>query len=301
MLPGTVLRVAAMTARCLIVAETSLNHNGSVETAHQMIDAIAEAGADAAKFQCYRTSDFVTDPALTYQGRSQVEMFDAYQLPDEAWPELQAHCREAGLMFFATPTSEERLELLVGLGVPMLKNGSDYLGHLPLIRAMARTGIPTVLSTGMATEEEIRAATDAFEETVLELKSDFKDDDSELTLMHCTSTYPTQPSDVNLCRMVALKEWCWPVGLSDHTVGTIAAGGAVALGASMVEKHFTLDRDAAGPDHHFSADPDDLALVVDVIRTTEEMLGSPELEPTESEQESRRFRVVERDGEWLRR
>ncbi len=282
-----------MTDRCLIVAETGLNHNGSVETAHAMIDAIAEADADAAKFQCYRTSDFVTDRNLLYEGRSQVEMFERCELPDGAWPELQAHCHEVGLMFFATPTSEERLALLVELGVPLLKNGSDYLGHLPLIRAMARSGIPTVLSTGMATEAEIDEAYMAFQ----------NDGGEDLTLMHCTSAYPTPPVEVNLRRIRTLAaEYRVPVGFSDHTVGTTAAVGAVVLGASMVEKHFTLDQHQGGPDHWFSATPVALRVLVEAIRTTEAMLGSPELGPTESEQYGREhFRVVERDGEWLRR
>ncbi len=281
-----------MTDRCLIVAETSLNHNGSVETAHRMIDAIIEAGADAAKFQCYTTSDFVTDPGLTYHGRSQVEMFDAYRLPDEAWPELHDHCAEVGLMFFATPTSEERLEFLLELGVPMLKNGSDYLGHLPLIRAMARTGLPTVLACGMALEEEIAAAVEAFEGGGGE----------HLTLLHCTSTYPAAAEDVHLRKMLTLRNrFSYPVGLSDHTIGSLAAVGAVMYGGMMVEKHFTLDCSQDGPDHHFSADPFLLDTLVECVRRAELMTGDWELGPTESEQSSRRHRVVEQDGEWLRR
>ncbi len=281
-----------MSDRCLIVAETGLNHNGSAETAHRMIDAIAEAGADSAKFQCYRTSDFVRDRTLRYEGRSQVEMFERYELPDWVWPELRDHCAEVGLMFFATPTSEERLEFLLELGVPMLKNGSDYLGHLPLIRAMARTGLPTVLACGMAHEDEIAAAVEAFEGAGGE----------HLTLLHCTSNYPAVAEDVHLRKMLTLRtRFSYPVGLSDHTGGAVAAVGAVAYGGMMVEKHFTLDRNQPGPDHHFSADPFDLTMLVECVRLVEPMIGDWELGPTESEQASRRYRVVERDGEWLRR
>ncbi len=219
-------------------------------------------------------------------------MFNSYRLPDSAWLELQAHCAEAGLMFFATPTSEERLEFLVELDVPMLKNGSDYLGHLPLIRAMARTGLPTVLGCGMATEDEIRAAVDAFEQA----------GGQHLTLLHCTSTYPATAEDVHLRKMLTLRtRFSYPVGLSDHTVGPVAAVGAVMYGGMMIEKHFTFDRNEDGPDHWFSANPVSLVRLVEYVRAAEEMVGDWELGPTESEQASRRFRVVEQDGQYLRR
>ncbi len=265
-------------SRCLIVAEVGLNHNGSVELAHRMLDAIADAGADAAKFQCYRTSDFIGDRTLLYQGRSQYQMFRDYELPDEAWPELKAHCTDIGIMFFATPTSEERLERLLKVGVPMLKNGSDYLGHLPLIRAMARSGLPTVLSTGMATEAEISDAVRAF----------IGVNGGELTLLHCTSAYPAAPDAVNLRRMQTLKaRYSLPVGFSDHTIGTTAAVAAVALGARMVEKHFTLDQGMDGPDHHFSANRIGLRRLVDSIRLVEDMLGSAEIDPGEADGQAR--------------
>lgn len=282
----------------MVIAETGLNHNGDVETAHRMIDAIAAAGADAAKFQCYRTEDFVTNHFLTYKGRSQWEMFKRCELPDEAWPELQSHCNEAGVVFFATPTSVEKLDLLAGLGVPLLKNGSDYLGHLPLIRAMAHTGIKTILSCGMATAGEITEAVNAFEG---------ERGHGELMLMHCTSVYPTEPADVNLRRIPQLRNrFGIPIGFSDHTAGAevTAAIGATALGAAMIEKHFTLDRGADGPDHAFSADPFNLRVLVNAVRWTEPMLGSVSIGPTDSEQTSRRnFRVTysPADGLYLRR
>lgn len=278
----------------LVVAETGLNHDGDVGRAHAMIDAAADAGADAAKFQCYRTSDFIADRALMYNRQSQAELFGRCELPDEAWPELRDHCRDRGVVFFATPTSEERLEFLVDLGVPMLKNGSDYLGHLPLIRAMAETGLPTILSTGMATRAEVEAALEAF----------FDGGGHDVTLLVCTSTYPTVPADVHLRRIPALADdYGLPTGFSDHTEGATAAIAAAALGACMVEKHFTLNRASAGPDHAFSADPPQLQWLVTCVRTVEAMLGDEEIRPTLSELESRRlFRVtLGDDGRYLRR
>ncbi|OAI38762.1 hypothetical protein AYO39_00865 [Actinobacteria bacterium SCGC AG-212-D09] len=267
---------------CFVAAEAGLNHNGDVRRAHAMIDAAAAAGVDGVKFQNFLTEDFIGDRSITYEytvgartvEESQYEMFKRHELPASAWPELRDHCAERGVVFFSTPTSERSLETLVALGVPLLKNGSDYLGHLPLIRAMARTGITTVLSTGMATIEEVRTAVGAFREA----------GGGALVLLHCTSSYPTQAEDVNLRTIPTLAgEFGCPVGLSDHTDGLIAAVGAVALGASMIEKHFTLDRGLPGPDHRFSAGPDELRALVEAIRTTELSLGSAEIGPAVSE------------------
>jgi N,N'-diacetyllegionaminate synthase len=272
-----------MSDRCVIVAETGLNHDGNPDRAHAMIDAAADAGADAVKFQAYRTDDFIGDRTLTYNGEPQYDMFTRCELPDEMWPELRDHCADRGVVFFATPTSEERLEFLLDLGVPWLKNGSDYLVHLPLIRAMARTGLPTFLSVGMATEDEINDAVEAFDEA----------GGGKLTLMHCTSSYPTAATDVNLLRIPALAEaYGTPVGFSDHTTGVLAALAARTLGATIIEKHFTLDQKFPGPDHAFSASPLDLYRLVGMVSAAEEMLGDPKLEPATVEEQSRRdFRL----------
>jgi N,N'-diacetyllegionaminate synthase len=267
---------------CFIAVEVGLNHNGDLELAHRMIDAAADAGADAVKFQNFRTEDFVSDRTVTYeyvsQGQTvreaQFDMFKRYELAPQAWPELADHCRRRGVVFFSTPTGEAGLEELVSLGAPLLKNGSDYLMNLPLIRSMARTGIPTVLSTGMATLAEIDGAVRAFREAGGE----------QLVLLHCTSSYPTPPADVNLRRIPVLADaFGVPVGLSDHTDGIVAAIGGVALGACFIEKHFTLDRSLPGPDHRFSADPPGLRELVDAVRTFELALGTPEIGPAPSE------------------
>lgn len=273
-------------APCLVAAEAGINHNGSVETAHALIDAAAEAGAGAIKFQNFRTEDFLGDRSLTYEYEvagerrveSQFDMFKRHELAPEAWPALAAHCAEREILFFSTPTGEESLAELVAVGAPLLKNGSDFLGNLPLIRAMARTGIPTVLSTGMATPADIEEAVAAFRGA----------GGTGLVLLHCTSSYPAPPESVHLRKIPALAEamGC-PVGLSDHTDGIAAAVGAVALGACMVEKHFTLDRGQDGPDHRFSSDPAEFETLVRAVSDAERALGTSVLGFTEEEEASR--------------
>jgi N,N'-diacetyllegionaminate synthase len=272
---------------CFVAVEVGLNHNGDLSLAHKLIDAAADAGADAVKFQTYRTEDFVTDRSVTYEYLSegetviepQYDMFKRYELPEDGWAELLEHCGQRGVVFFSTPTGTETLEQLVRIGTPLLKNGSDYLVHLPLIRAMARTEIPTVLSTGMSTLEEIDDAVGAFRDAGGE----------ELILLHCTSSYPTPPEDVHLRKIQTLAErFDCPIGLSDHTDGIVAALGAVALGACFLEKHFTLDKELPGPDHRFSADPAELRALVDAVRALEQSLGDDELGPAESETLGRR-------------
>jgi N,N'-diacetyllegionaminate synthase len=293
MTPGTGSKVISVGTRdigagapCFIAAEVGLNHNGDLSRAHKMIDAAARAGADGVKFQSFRTEDFINDRSVAYEyvsageeiTESQYEMFKRNELPAAAWPELRAHCEELDVVFFSTPTSESGLEELVELGVPLLKNGSDYLGHLPLVRAMARSGIPTVLSTGMATMDEVQTAVGAFRQA----------GGRDLVLLHCTSSYPTPAEDVNLRKIPALAvEFRCPVGLSDHTDGAIAAAGSVAVGGCFVEKHFTLDRNLPGPDHRFSADPERLRALVDAVRTMEVSLGSAEIAPAPSEMRGR--------------
>jgi N,N'-diacetyllegionaminate synthase len=272
---------------CFIAVEVGLNHNGDPDLAHKMVDAAASAGADAVKFQNFRTEDFISDRSVTYTyvsagesvTESQWDMFKRYELSADVWGELRDHCAERGVVFFSTPTSEEGVDELERLGSPLIKNGSDYLGHLPLIRRMARSGIPTVLSTGMATLDEVRAAVEAFREAGGE----------DLVLLHCTSSYPTPPQEANLRQIPALAaEFGVPVGFSDHTDGWLAAAASVAVGSCFLEKHFTLDRDLPGPDHRFSSDPAELRALVDAVRTAETMLGTGEVGYAPSEELGRR-------------
>ena len=266
----------------MMAAEVGINHNGDMDLAHRSIDAAADAGANAVKFQNYRTEDFVSDQTLLYeyisQGKkvveSQFEMFKRCELAPDRLRELREHCDRRGIIFFSTPSSEQGIQDLVDVHVPLMKNGSDYLVHLPIIRAMARTGLPTVISTGMADVGEIDDAVTAFRGA----------GGKDLILLHCTSSYPTPPEDVHLRKMITLEEkYGCPVGLSDHTAGTVAAIGSIVLGACMIEKHFTLDRNLPGPDHRFSSDPAEFRQLVDSVRTIEKNLGRSSLGPAESE------------------
>jgi N-acetylneuraminate synthase/N,N'-diacetyllegionaminate synthase len=272
----------------LLAAEIGINHNGDMALAHRLIDLAADAGADAVKFQNYRTEDFISNHELTWsyvsEGRkvteSQYDMFKRCELSPTALAELHAHCRQRQILFFSTPTGESGVADLVRVGADMLKNGSDYLVHLPLIRAMAATRLPTILSTGMALESEIDDSVTAFRAA----------GGTNLVLLVCTSAYPTPLSDARLRRIGVMQErFRCPVGFSDHTEGIVAALGAVALGACMVEKHFTVDKQMAGPDHRFSADPDELAALVAGVRALEQALGAAgDLGPTPAENEARK-------------
>ncbi|HZT87590.1 MAG TPA: N-acetylneuraminate synthase family protein [Stellaceae bacterium] len=271
---------------CFIAAEIGINHNGDLDLAHRTIDAARRAGADAVKFQNYRTEDFVRDRSLTYTYRSggrevteaQYDLFKRCELDRDALAALFRHCRDIGLIPFTTPTSEAGIADAQAAGAALLKNGSDYLTHLPLIRAMARSGATTILSTGMATLAEIDDAVRAFRGA----------GGRSLVLLHCVSAYPAPPASVNLRKIPALAAaFDCPVGFSDHTEGIVAAAAAVALGAVMVEKHFTLDRALPGPDHWFSSDPAEFAELVAAIRTAEAALGQARLGPCPEEAEMR--------------
>jgi N-acetylneuraminate synthase/N,N'-diacetyllegionaminate synthase len=253
-----------------------------MDLALRSIDAAVDAGADAVKFQNYHTEDFLPDRSLTHeyvsQGsevvESQFDMFKRCELVPEKLRKLRSHCDNRNVVFFSTPTSEQGLRELTEMSVPILKNGSDFLGHLPLIRAMARTGLPTVISTGMATSDDVKDAVEAFRGA----------GGKDLILLHCTSSYPTAPEDVHLRKMTALRAtFDCAVGLSDHSDGIVAALGAVALGACMIEKHFTLDKNLPGPDHCFSADPAEFQLLAQSVRILEKSLGSEEINPSISE------------------
>jgi N,N'-diacetyllegionaminate synthase len=269
--------------RSLLIAEVGINHNGDWELAKQSIELAAQAGATAVKFQNYCTEEFISDRTLTYeyisQGQrvveSQFEMFKRLELPSKWIPELKAICDQNHVLFLSTPTGSTGLEDLIRVGTPMLKNGSDFLQHQPLVAAMARTGLPTILSTGMATLPDIEQAVTTYREA----------GGKDLILLHCTSSYPTPAAEVNLRRIPALaKAFHCHVGLSDHSQGIVAALGAVALGARIIEKHFTVDRTLAGPDHRFSADPKEWSQLVQAVRELETCLGSAEIAPAPSEQ-----------------
>jgi len=265
---------------CLLVAELGINHGGSIDTALRMVRAAASSGADAVKVQSFSADSFCTE-AATYQGERQIDLFRRHELATHSIKMIARECRAHGVMFFGTPDSKWRAELLLECDSPCLKVGSDDLVHLPLLRELASLGVPLILSTGMADADEILDALDATT-------------GAKVLLMHCVSEYPTPPSRANLRRIFELKKLKLDcnVGYSDHTDGIEAAIGAVWLGACMIEKHFTLDRSAKGPDHSFSADPEQFSEMAARIRQAERMMGcglGPALDgaPSQAELEMR--------------
>lgn len=275
-------KIIASGQPCFIVAEIGINHNGDMGLAKDMIQAAKESGADAVKFQNYITDDFILDDELTYEyvsnGKKVVEkqydMFKRCELNFEKLEELKTYADKIGITFFSTPTSISGIRDLQRLNVPVLKNGSDFLVNLELIREMAKTGLPTIISTGMATLSEIDEAVRAFEQA----------GGKELIILHCVSSYPTPAEEVNLLKIKSLQlTFQYPVGFSDHTEGIVAAVCAVVLGACLVEKHFTLSKNLEGPDHIFSADPKEFKALVDAIRFAEKSLGNSKIIPSEKE------------------
>jgi N,N'-diacetyllegionaminate synthase len=267
---------------CFIIAEAGVNHDGSLETARRLVDAAAAAGADAVKFQTFKADRLVTAsaPKAAYQtastpaGEGQHAMLRRLELSADAHRALAAACRERRIAFLSTPFDEDSADLLAELGVPAFKIGSGELTNLPFLVHVAKKGRPLIVSTGMATLSEVEAALHA----VAEARN------RQVVLLHCVSNYPADPADVNLRAMATMtRAFGVPVGYSDHTTGLEIAIAAVALGACVIEKHFTHDRTAPGPDHRASLEPAELAALVRGIRATEASLGHGRKEPAPSE------------------
>ena len=270
------------------IAEVGINHNGDLTIAKRMIDAAKAAGADAVKFQTFKAEEFCGDPdqTFTYQSQgkqvteSMLEMFRRYEFPPESWRQIKVYCEAVGITFFSTPQNHSDLELLLEIGVPALKIGSDDFTNLPLIRSYIESRLPLILSCGMSDLAEVHQA--------LEAAAWF--DGYPVALMLCTSQYPTPPKDVNIAKLTTLQN-AFPgllLGFSDHTQGALAAALAVSRGARIFEKHFTLGKDMPGPDHWFSEEPAGLAEWIDHIRTADIMLGSPLVRPTSAELENKK-------------
>jgi len=279
---------------CYIIAEAGVNHNGSEEMAFRLVDAAVDAGADAVKFQTFKTEKLVTQwarkaayqQAQTGEG-GQFAMLKASELSDAAYQRLAGYCADKKIEFLSTPFDEESAEFLIGLGCRRLKIPSGELTNLPFLRFLAGKGLPMILSTGMADLDEVAEAVMLIA-TVREEQGLSEPLAEVLTLLHCTSNYPTQPGDVNLRAMQTLADmFNLPVGYSDHTAGIAVAPIARALGATVFEKHFTLDRSLPGPDHAASLEPDELARMIQAIRETDTLLGSHEKVPTSAELEVR--------------
>jgi N,N'-diacetyllegionaminate synthase len=267
---------------CFIIAEAGVNHNGSLDLARQLVLKAKEAGADAVKFQTFQAKHLVTAdaPQAEYQatntGRteSQFDMLKRLELPLEAFAELNRFCQEAGILFMSTAFDEESADFLHQLGMPVFKIPSGELTNLPLLQHIARFGRPMIVSTGMGTLDEVAEAVEA-------IRACGNDD---ITVLHCVSNYPAPPESVNLRAMAAMQAALGvPVGYSDHTMGIEASVTAVAAGARVIEKHFTLDCAMPGPDHKASLEPADLAEMVRAIRRVEVLLGTGLKHPSEAE------------------
>lgn len=272
--------------RTYVIAEAGVNHNGSVDRALEMIDRAAEAGADAVKFQTFRSTEVISRHAVKaeYQQRttgadeSQLDMVRALELDVAAHHRLHAHCAQRGIQFLSTPFDLPSVQVLQSLGVPRLKVPSGEITNPLLLRAMAATGLPLIVSTGMSTLAEVEAALTII---VTQWGHSYVSDEAQrllrerVTLLHCTTEYPAPLDTVNLRAMGTLAAaFGLPVGYSDHTQGIAVPIAAVALGATLIEKHFTLDRTLPGPDHVASLEPDEMTAMVNGIRAAEQALGS---------------------------
>jgi len=274
---------------CFIVAEIGLNHNGDVGLAKKMIDAAIECGVDGVKFQTFKADEFVSDPNETYTYRSQgkeitesiLEMFRRYEFSENEWVELFDYCKQKGIVYFSTPQNSSDLDLLLKIiDLPIIKVGSDDLTNLELLKYYASKNIPMIISAGMAFMSEIEDAVNAIKET----------GNNDLAVLHCVSSYPAELEEINLRKMITIRqEFDVIVGFSDHTIGATASMVSAALGAKIIEKHFTLDKGLPGSDHWFSATSEELTSLIRSIRSVEKAMGSYIVKPTSREEEMRKI------------
>lgn len=271
-----------------IIAEAGANHNGDLKTAKAMVRAAREIGCDSIKFQTFSAEEFCADRSKTFtyqsQGKevteSEYEMFKRFEFSREEWLELMRCCDEEGILFFTTVQDPVNLEMMLELGLKCIKVGSDDFDHLVNLKRYAATGLPLIVSKGMADLGEV--------DRVIRALRPLTD---QLAVLHCVSLYPTDPARLNIRQVPALASLYPDVvwGFSDHSQGPLASTLAVTLGAKIIEKHFTLSHDMAGPDHWFSMDVDEMAQMVRDIRFAEQALGSGEIAPAPGEEASRRI------------
>jgi len=272
---------------CFVIAEAGVNHNGDLDMALRLVDAAAEAGANAVKFQTFSADRLVTRQAAkaTYQKQttgaqeSQYAMLKRLELSLSDHERLLAHAQTRDITFLSTPFDRASANLLFQLGLPAIKIGSGELTNLPLLEHVARRKKPIILSTGMAYLSEVEEAVRCIQAC----------SDAPLILLHCVSNYPAREADINLRAMLTMNQaFGLPVGYSDHTLGIAVPIAAVALGACVIEKHFTLDRSLPGPDHRASLEPDGLHTMVQAIRDVEAALGDGLKRPAAGELETSR-------------
>lgn len=264
-----------------IIAEAGVNHNGNFKLAKKLIDAAAQAGVDAVKFQTFNPKDLVTKTALRaeYQAKnmekeSQYDMLKKLMLPREWHKELKDYAEKKGLIFLSTPFSKDDTDFLIKLGVPAIKIGSSDTNNTPYLVHIAAKNIPIILSTGMSDLKEIKES----------VRTILKSGNDKLAVLHCTTNYPTPFEEANLKVIETLRKDLGLIsGLSDHTLGIESPIAAVALGAKIIEKHFTLDKNLPGPDHRASLKPEELKKMVTSIRNIEKAMGSGKKVPFLSE------------------
>ncbi len=267
---------------CLVIAEGGVNHNGSLERALRLVDAAAEAGADAIKFQTFNSEEVISPVApkakyqeqTTWTAESQLDMVRKLELPPGDFATINRRCRERELLFLSTPFDRGSVDLLQNLDMGAFKIASGEITNFPFLTYVAKQGKPVILSTGMSDLDEVAAAVEALRAA----------GNGELALLHCVSNYPALASSANLRAMRTLEDrFGVPIGYSDHTEGIEVSLAAAALGACIVEKHFTLDRTLPGPDHRASLEPCELAALVRGIRTIEAALGDGRKVPAAEE------------------
>lgn len=268
--------------RVFIIAEAGVNHNGKLELAKELVDKAKEAGVDCIKFQTFKSGNCVTSNAekAAYQRQqagtdeNQLEMLRELELSFDDFIELKNYCDIHNIMFLSTPFDLESVDFLANLGIKFWKVPSGEITNLPYLFKIAKTHKPVIMSTGMSNLDEIQAALNILQEN----------GSGEITLLHCTTEYPAPYEEVNLRAMLMLKEkFNTPVGYSDHTRGIEVSVAAVAMGATVIEKHFTLDRSMEGPDHKASLEPHELKAMVSAIRNVELAMGDGVKKPTQSE------------------
>jgi N,N'-diacetyllegionaminate synthase len=270
--------------RTIIIAEAGVNHNGSIETAKKMVDAAVHAGVDYIKFQTFKAEKLVSGNAekaeyqkqTTNAEESQYQMIKKLELDIDTHKELINYCDKKGIKFISTPFDLESIDLLYELGVPLFKIGSGEITNYPYLKKIAQKRLPAILSTGMSNLTDVEKALDVL------LKNGLIRD--QITLLHANTEYPTPMEDVNLKAMLTLRDaFKMKVGYSDHTLGIEVPIAAVAMGATVIEKHFTLDKSMEGPDHKASLEPEELEAMVNAIRNIEKSIGDGIKRPSPSE------------------
>ncbi|AJC91241.1 N-acetylneuraminate synthase [Campylobacter subantarcticus] len=274
--------------KTIIIAEAGVNHNGNINIAKKLIEVASEAGADFVKFQTFVAENCISKNAkkaeyqlqATDENQSQLDMVKKLELSKQDHEILIEHCKKFNIKFLSTAFDLESIDLLVELGVEIFKIPSGEITNLPYLKKIASFNKKIILSTGMSTLDEIKSAI-----KILEQNGTQRD---KITILHCNTEYPTPFEDVNLNAMQTLKKtFCLPVGYSDHTLGVTIPIAAVAMGACVIEKHFTLDKSMLGPDHKASLEPDELKIMVKAIRDLEQAFGDGIKKPSKSEDKNK--------------